>query len=227
MELLVERIVASEEAWVQLRESHSSKPGAVLRLPAGARARVLARDDRFYRLAFEGTGPLPDWLERHGEVPLPPYIGRGADPADAARYQTVYARAPGAVAAPTAGLHFDETILTELAARGIDRAFVTLHVGAGTFTPVQHEDLTRHRMHAEWYTLPESTVAALAGNARRRRPGRCRGHHVAARARVRGAGRREACARARPKPRSSLRRGSALPSSIGCSPISICPDRRC
>ena len=123
---------------------------------------MLARDDRFYRLAFEGTGPLPDWLERHGEVPLPPYIGRGADPADAARYQTVYARAPGAVAAPTAGLHFDEKILSALAARGVAHAFVTLHVGAGTFTPVQHEDLARHRMHAEWYTLPGSTVAALA-----------------------------------------------------------------
>ena len=106
---------------------------------------------------------MPDWLERHGEVPLPPYIGRGADPADATRYQTVYARAPGAVAAPTAGLHFDEKILSALAARGVARAFVTLHVGAGTFTSrCSIEDLARHRMHDEWYTLPESTVAAIA-----------------------------------------------------------------
>jgi S-adenosylmethionine:tRNA ribosyltransferase-isomerase len=162
VELLVERIVADGEAWAQLRASHPSKRGAVLRLPAGARARVLARDDRFYRLAFEGTGPLPDWLERHGEVPLPPYIVRGAELTDVDRYQTVYAREPGAVAAPTAGLHFDARILNELAARRVAHAFVTLHVGAGTFAPVLHEDLARHRMHSEWYSLPAATVAALA-----------------------------------------------------------------
>ena len=170
VELLVERIVADDEAWAQVRASHSPKPGAVLRLPADARARVVARDDRFYRLAFEGTGPLAAWLERHGELPLPPYIGRGAEPADAVRYQTVYAHAPGAVAAPTAGLHFDEELLAELAGRGIAHAFVTLHVGAGTFLPVQHEDLSRHRMHSEWYTLPEATAAAVS--ATRARGGR-------------------------------------------------------
>ena len=162
VEVLIERIVTDDEAWAQLRASHSPKPGAVLRLPADARARVIARDDRFYRLAFEGTGPLAAWLERHGELPLPPYIGRGAEPADAARYQTVYAHSPGAVAAPTAGLHFDQALLAELAARGIAHAFVTLHVGAGTFLPVQDEDLTRHRMHSEWYTLPAATVAAVS-----------------------------------------------------------------
>jgi S-adenosylmethionine:tRNA ribosyltransferase-isomerase len=162
VELLIERIVADNEAWAQVRASHSPKRGAVLRLPADARARVIARDDRFYRLAFEGTGPLTAWLERHGELPLPPYIGRGAEPADADRYQTVYAHVPGAVAAPTAGLHFDQALLAELAARGIAHAFVTLHVGAGTFLPVQDEDLTRHHMHSEWYALPPATVAAVA-----------------------------------------------------------------
>jgi S-adenosylmethionine:tRNA ribosyltransferase-isomerase len=170
VELMVERIVADNEAWAQLRASHAPKAGAVLRLPGNSSARVIARDDRFYRLAFEGTGPLPAWLDRHGELPLPPYIGRDAEPADAARYQTVYAHMPGAVAAPTAGLHFDEDLMAQLAARGVDRAFVTLHVGAGTFLPVQHDDLSQHRMHSEWYTVPAATVTAVS--AARARGGR-------------------------------------------------------
>jgi S-adenosylmethionine:tRNA ribosyltransferase-isomerase len=170
VELLVERIVANDEAWAQLRASHPPKAGAMLRLPGDASARVIARDDRFYRLAFEGTGPLAAWLERHGELPLPPYIGRSAEPADTARYQTVYAHVPGAVAAPTAGLHFDEDLIAELAVRGVAQAFVTLHVGAGTFLPVQHDDLSQHRMHSEWYTMPQATVAAVS--AARARGGR-------------------------------------------------------
>ena len=169
-ELLVERIVAADEAWAQVRASHAPKRGAVLLLPGGARARVIERDDRFFRLAFEGAGPLHDWLERYGAIPLPPYVGRAADEADATRYQTVYARAPGAVAAPTAGLHFDAGVLAALAARGVGTAFVTLHVGAGTFLPVQHEDLAQHRMHTEAYTLPAVTVDAIA--ATRARGGR-------------------------------------------------------
>jgi len=167
VELLVERIVADHEAWAQLRASHPPKTGAVLRLPDGACARVLDRDDRFFRIAFDTPEPLADWLEEQGEIPLPPYIGRRASSADSARYQTVYSRAPGAVAAPTAGLHFDEAVLGALAARGIETAFVTLHVGAGTFAPVQQEDLSLHRMHAESYLLPEATVAAI-GAARAR-----------------------------------------------------------
>lgn len=170
VELLLERITGPREAWVQLRASHPPKPGAVLRLPGGAAARVLERDGRFHRLAFDVAGDLPAWLERHGEVPLPPYIGRDARREDDARYQTVYARAPGAVAAPTAGLHFDEATLAALAARGVERAFVTLHVGAGTFQPVQVEDLAQHRMHAEWYDVPPATAAAVA--AARARGGR-------------------------------------------------------
>ena len=169
-ELLLERITADDQAWAQVRASHAPKPGAVLLLPGDARARVLERDGRFARLAFEGTGPLHAWLERYGEIPLPPYIGRRAEDADQARYQTVYARAPGAVAAPTAGLHFDDAVLAALAARGVEQAFVTLHVGAGTFLPVQHDDLALHRMHTEAYTLPEATVAAVV--AARARGGR-------------------------------------------------------
>ncbi len=162
VEIMLERIVGEDEAWVQLRASHAPHPGSVLHLPGGATALMLARDDRFHHLRFGGTGPLLDWLDVHGEIPLPPYIGREPEAADDARYQTVYARAPGAVAAPTAGLHFDEAMFVALAARGVERAFVTLHVGAGTFAPVKHDDLTLHRMHTEHYSLPAATIAAIA-----------------------------------------------------------------
>ena len=161
-ELLIERIVGDTEAWAQVRASHAPKVGARIDLPGGGRATVLAREDRFHRLAFEGTGPLHAWLERNGSVPLPPYIARDAQPGDRERYQTIYAREPGAVAAPTAGLHFDDAIMAALATNGVDRAFVTLHVGAGTFQPVQHEDLAQHVMHEEWFTLPAATVEAVA-----------------------------------------------------------------
>ena len=167
VELLLERVSGADEAWAQVRASHPPRVGSTLTLTANARARVLAREDRFYRLQFEGTGPLLEWLEQHGEVPLPPYVGRDAEPRDRERYQTIYAREPGAVAAPTAGLHFDDTILAAFEARGIARAFVTLHVGAGTFQPVVHEELARHRMHEEVYTLPPATVQAI-GAARAR-----------------------------------------------------------
>ncbi len=162
VEIMLERIVGDAEAWVQLRASHAPHPGSKLKLAGGATATMLARDDRFHHVRFDGTGPLLAWLDTHGEIPLPPYLGRGPDAADDARYQTVYARAPGAVAAPTAGLHFDEATFAALAARGVERAFVTLHVGAGTFAPVKHDDLALHRMHTEYYSLPHETIAAIA-----------------------------------------------------------------
>jgi S-adenosylmethionine:tRNA ribosyltransferase-isomerase len=162
VELLLERITGPHEAWVQLRASHPPKPGGTLDLPGGMRATVLARDERFFHLRFEGAGDLAGWLERHGEVPLPPYITHPGDATDAERYQTVYARHPGAVAAPTAGLHFDAELLAELAARGVAQHFVTLHVGSGTFQPVQSEDLSAHRMHRERYRIPGDTAAAIA-----------------------------------------------------------------
>lgn len=170
VELLVERIVASDEAWVQLSASHPPQPGATLVLPGGAHARVVTREERFYLLHFFATGPLNDWLERHGEVPLPPYIDRHPGDTDATRYQTVYAREPGAVAAPTAGLHFDVALLAALHAQGVARAFITLHIGAGTFLPVATEDLTQHRMHSERYRIPAETATAIA--ATRARGGR-------------------------------------------------------
>ena len=167
VEMLVERIVADDEAWVQMKASHLPKPGASVELAQGGRAEVQERDGRFFRLRFSGIGRLVDWLQAHGDVPLPPYIARATHAGDAERYQTVYARAPGAVAAPTAGLHFERATLAAMEERGIERAFVTLHVGAGTFQPVTSEDLSRHRMHSEWFTIPDATSRAIA-NARSR-----------------------------------------------------------
>jgi len=173
VEIMVERIVADDEAWVQLRASHAPGVGGTLLLPGNATATVLARDDRFWRLRFEGAGALVAWLERHGDIPLPPYIARLPGQDDDARYQTVYAREPGAVAAPTAGLHFDEPMLAAIAESGVERAFVTLHVGAGTFAPVKSNDLAQHRMHSERYHIPEAT-------AQRVRAARARGGRVIA-----------------------------------------------
>jgi S-adenosylmethionine:tRNA-ribosyltransferase-isomerase (queuine synthetase) len=134
-----------------------SKAGAM----DNARAIVLGRQNRFFEVRFEGTGDLVTWLNEHGQMPLPPYIRRVAEGADDARYQTVYARVPGAVAAPTAGLHFDEALLAALDAHGVRRATVTLHVGAGTFQPVQHEDLSHHVMHREMYEISAATATAI------------------------------------------------------------------
>ena len=170
VEMLVERVIGPSTAVVQLKASHPPRVGGTIDLPGGVCAIVVARDDRFFTLRFEGIGDLAGWLERHGEVPLPPYIVHRPDRRDAERYQTVYARDPGAVAAPTAGLHFDEALLDAVARRGVERAFVTLHVGAGTFQPVTVETISEHRMHAERYAIPAATVDAIA--ATRARGGR-------------------------------------------------------
>ena len=161
VELLIERLAGEREAWAQLKASHPPRVGGIVLFAEGAQATVLERDGGFFRLAFEGTGALDAWLERHGTLPLPPYIARPPQPEDAERYQTVYARVPGAVAAPTAGLHFDEAMLGRVAARGAVLARLTLHVGAGTFLPVRDNDLAAHRMHAERYDIPRETVEAI------------------------------------------------------------------
>src|SRR5271166_103579 len=132
VELLLERIVAPAEAWMQLAASHLPRPGGSVLLEGGARATVLERDGRFFRLRLDADVPFEAYLDRHGKVPLPPYISRSPLPADTERYQTVYARHPGAVAAPTAGLHFDQAMLDRLRDRGIASAYITLHIGAGT-----------------------------------------------------------------------------------------------
>jgi S-adenosylmethionine:tRNA ribosyltransferase-isomerase len=170
VELLIERVTGVDTAIAQLRASHPPREGARLELGGGARAVVTGRDGRFFRLRFEAAGDLSRFLEAHGEVPLPPYITHRPDATDAERYQTVYARHAGAVAAPTAGLHFDEPMLDALTRHGVAQAFVTLHVGAGTFQPVQSRILTEHRMHSEVYALPAQTAHAVA--AARARNGR-------------------------------------------------------
>ena len=162
IEALVERVLDDREALAFLRFSHAPQVGEVLSFGADARAAVLGRDGDLFRLRFAGEATVWEVLEAHGRVPLPPYIGRPAGTEDEARYQTVYARAPGAVAAPTAGLHFDDAMLARLREHGVETAFVTLHIGAGTFQPVRVEDLREHRMHTERYVMPAATVEAVA-----------------------------------------------------------------
>jgi S-adenosylmethionine:tRNA ribosyltransferase-isomerase len=164
VEALIERVLPNHEVLAHLRASKSPKPGSTVSFARGAfEAEVLGRagpEDALFHLRFPAE-PLA-LLEMYGEVPLPPYITE-ADKAEAtARYQTVFADKPGAVAAPTASLHFDEAVLAALAERGVHSARVTLHVGAGTFQPVRAEQLAEHRMHSEWYEVPEATVQAVA-----------------------------------------------------------------
>ncbi len=162
VEALVERIVGDHEALLHLRASRSPRAGSVLRFAGAIDALVLGREDDLFRVAFDPSRTLLEWLEHYGEVPLPPYMQRAAEADDDGRYQTVYARDPGSVAAPTAGLHFDEAMLVRLREAGVASAFVTLHVGAGTFQPVKVEDTAEHRMHSERYVIPHQTVAAVA-----------------------------------------------------------------
>ena len=160
VEVLIERVTALNEALAHIKASKSPSPGSALRLADAVDVTVLGRADDLFILKF--GAPVLDILEQHGTVPLPPYIQHQPDAQDLQRYQTVYARAPGAVAAPTAGLHFDEAMFEQLEQRGVQRTFVTLHVGAGTFQPVRDGDLAKHVMHAEWYTVPDSTIQAIA-----------------------------------------------------------------
>ena len=157
-EVLVERIRGDSRALCQVRLSKPLKPGRCL-YQGGHRIDVVRREGEFYLLDF--NAPVVEYLDVHGDVPLPPYIDRPPAAADDDRYQTVYAAVPGAVAAPTAGLHFDEDLLDRLRAKGVRIASVTLHVGAGTFQPVRQDDLGRHRMHAERYAIPGATRRAV------------------------------------------------------------------
>ena len=159
VEVLVERVLDAHRALVQARSSKPLKAGRRIAF-AGVEAQVLGRHDEFFELRFDEE--VMRVMERHGEVPLPPYITHEARAEDEARYQTVYAKVPGAVAAPTAGLHFDERLLEALRAKGAAIARLTLHVGAGTFQPVRVDDVSRHVMHSEWYSVPEATVEAIA-----------------------------------------------------------------
>jgi S-adenosylmethionine:tRNA ribosyltransferase-isomerase len=159
VELLLDRLLGPRTALVHLRASHKPAPGTDVELPGGARARVVARAGELTQIELDCD--VVPFLEEHGATPLPPYIERTPDAADRERYQTVFARVPGAAAAPTAGLHFDSALLEALAARGIERAFVTLHVGAGTFAPVRTERVEDHELHAEWVEVPAAACAAV------------------------------------------------------------------
>lgn len=159
VELLVERVTGDCSALAHIRASHSPQAGSELTLACGVRVSVTGRAGSLFSLQFDE--PVLTVLDRCGQLPLPPYIERSPEGNDDERYQTVYAREPGAVAAPTAGLHFDEALLQKIRDKGVELAQVTLHVGAGTFQPVRVENLAEHTMHSEWFEVPAETVAAI------------------------------------------------------------------
>ena len=164
LELLIERVLQGNEAVAHMKVSKKPPPGTVLRMDGGFSAALIGRwpddDGALFRFAFSDD-PYA-LMERHGHVPLPPYIEHGDTAQDEQRYQTVFADKPGAVAAPTAALHFDDAVLAALDARGVRRASVTLHVGAGTFQPVKTDNIAEHRMHSERYEVPSATQQAIA-----------------------------------------------------------------
>jgi S-adenosylmethionine:tRNA ribosyltransferase-isomerase len=149
VEILIERLLGGHDVRAQVGASKSPKAGSFIELDAGGQAEVLGRDGEFYLLRLHVPGELQDWLEHAGKLPLPPYITREVEGADRERYQTVFAEETGAVAAPTAGLHFDEALLERLRQRGVSIGHITLHVGAGTFQPVRVDDIAEHKMHSE------------------------------------------------------------------------------
>lgn len=164
LELLVERVLADGSVAAHMRASRKPRAGSVLEMEGGFTAQVLGRwpdaGGALFHLRF--SGDAYELMQAHGHVPLPPYIERADEEGDAARYQTVFARRPGAVAAPTASLHFDEALLAAIEARGVQRVFITLHVGAGTFQPIKGERIEEHVMHSERYEVPPQTQRAIA-----------------------------------------------------------------
>mgnify|MGYP001630458507 FL=1 len=159
IEILIERILDNRTALAKIRASKSPKDNSTILIDGQLDVTVQGRQGEFYILRFPSD--IFAILEQYGHLPLPPYIDRAADAYDETRYQTIFAREPGAVAAPTAGLHFDEELLDRLEQKGIRTAYLTLHVGAGTFQPVRSENLSEHKMHTEWYTIPQETVDAV------------------------------------------------------------------
>ncbi|WP_233343809.1 tRNA preQ1(34) S-adenosylmethionine ribosyltransferase-isomerase QueA [Burkholderia cepacia] len=165
IEVLVERVTGTHTALAQIRASKSPGAGTTLRLADAFDVTVGERVEPFFTLVF--PEPCLDLIEQYGRLPLPPYIEHDPDATDETRYQTVYASNPGAVAAPTAGLHFDQPMLDRLDAMGVERATLTLHVGAGTFQPVRVDNIAEHKMHSEWYDLPQSLVDKIAATRAR------------------------------------------------------------
>jgi len=169
VEILLERLLGEPRALAQIKASKAPKVGTKIKLAAGGFAHVIQREGAFYVLEFSALTsgpvdsplPLANWLERAGQLPLPPYIQRAVQEEDKQRYQTVFAREPGAVAAPTAGLHFDQPLLDTLQQRGVQTAYLTLHVGAGTFQPVRSEYVHEHVMHSEWCEVSNDLVMQI------------------------------------------------------------------
>jgi S-adenosylmethionine:tRNA ribosyltransferase-isomerase len=162
VEILLERITSAHEVRAQIGASKSPKADSKIMLDEGTEITVLGREDEFYRLRFETTEPLEKVLLRAGRMPLPPYIQRDADITDDVRYQTIFAKSPGAVAAPTAGLHFDDALLTSLKNKGVEFGHITLHVGAGTFQPMRTETIQEHTMHREWLNVGAELCQQIA-----------------------------------------------------------------
>ena len=158
VEILLERILSPCLARVQVRANKPLRNGQTVQLDGGGTAKVIARELPFYVVAFSTDLTLVDWLARHGQLPLPPYIRRAPDISDAERYQTIFAKHTGAVAAPTAGLHFDMPLLDRLQSKGIAIGYVTLHVGAGTFQPMRVENIDNHEMHKEWLSVDAKVI---------------------------------------------------------------------
>ncbi|KAG8151835.1 tRNA preQ1(34) S-adenosylmethionine ribosyltransferase-isomerase QueA [Burkholderia catarinensis] len=165
IEVLIERVTGTHTALAQIRASKSPGAGTTLRLADAFDVTVGERVEPFFTLHF--PEPCLVLIEQYGRLPLPPYIEHDPDATDETRYQTVYASNPGAVAAPTAGLHFDKPLLDKLDAMGVERATLTLHVGAGTFQPVRVDNIAEHKMHSEWYDLPQSLVDRIAATRAR------------------------------------------------------------
>ena len=161
VEILIERVLNDREVLAHMRSSKSPKAGAVIELDEGFLCQVLGRVDDLFHLQFKGEQALADILERIGHMPLPPYIERADNENDQTRYQTVFAQQSGAVAAPTAGLHFDDIMMDKIQAKGVGIAFVTLHVASGTFRPVKVDNLEEHVMHKEYFEVPKKTVVAV------------------------------------------------------------------
>jgi S-adenosylmethionine:tRNA ribosyltransferase-isomerase len=158
VEVMIERVINEHEVLALIRSSKSPLPGGMLRLADAFDVKVIGRMDDLFHLRFDSGETVFALLEKYGALPLPPYITHTPDTTDDDRYQTVFAREPGAVAAPTAGLHFDDAMLAALKHKGVEIAYVTLHVGAGTFQPVRVDNIAEHKMHAEWYEIPQITV---------------------------------------------------------------------
>ena len=161
VEVLIERIVDDNNALAHVRASKAPKPGTDLLLEGAVSVTVTGRQDALFELRFNGDATVLEQLEQYGHMPLPPYIDRPDEQADKERYQTVYNQAPGAVAAPTAGLHFDDALLERLQQKGVNLAYVTLHVGAGTFQPVRVDNILEHKMHSEFAIVPDDVVNAV------------------------------------------------------------------